>query len=399
MRFLFTIHPAFGHFHALAPLAQALTQHGHEVAFATGKSFGPVIRRNGYLHFACGLDFDGSTDIFAALPEWPAIAARHPIPGLNQLYGFIEGLAPRMADDLLGLVETWRPDVIIRDPVEYGGYIAAECHGLPHVTALWATYISAKALCPDAVVQLRRRYGLPDEPGLESLDRYLVLDFLPAAWTIPDLPYPPVAHRFCTPPFDTSGDDARAPDWLSTLRRQPTVYATLGTTFNRSPGTFQAILDALRTEPVNLIMTVGRSMDPLQFGPQPDHIRIERYIPQTLLLPHCDALVFHGGFNSLHAAFWHGLPMVIIPQGAGDNLPTAWRCAAVGAGVLVEGTPPQPEAVRAAVKTVLEQPEYRASAQKFQHAIKRLPSLAEAVQRLEVLAATRAAQYSDGHVG
>jgi UDP:flavonoid glycosyltransferase YjiC (YdhE family) len=87
--------------------------------------------------------------------------------------------------------------------------------------------------------------------------------------------------------------------------------------------------------------------------------------------------------------------MVIIPQGAGDNLPTGWRCAEVGAGVLVEGNPPQPEAIRAAVKKVLEQPEYRATAQKFQREIKALPGLAEAVRRLEVLAETRAPQVSD----
>ena len=37
MRFLLTVQPMFGHFHAMAPLAQALKEHGHEVAFATGK--------------------------------------------------------------------------------------------------------------------------------------------------------------------------------------------------------------------------------------------------------------------------------------------------------------------------------------------------------------------------
>jgi UDP:flavonoid glycosyltransferase YjiC (YdhE family) len=157
-------------------------------------------------------------------------------------------------------------------------------------------------------------------------------------------------------------------------------------------------LTALCAEPVNLIMTVGRSMDPLQFGPQPDHIRIEQYIPQSLLLPHCDALIFHGGYNSLQSAFWHGLPMVIIPQGAGDNLPTGWRCAAVGAGVLVEGNPPQPEAIRTAVKTILEQPDYRTRSQKFQQEIKELPSLAEAVRRLEILAEDRLPQLRDPHL-
>ncbi len=375
-------------------MAGALREQGHEVAFATGRAFGPVITRNGFQHFACGVDFDGSRDILEALPEWPAIQARHQELGIQQLYGFVEGLGPRMAADLIPLVDAWRPDVIVREQLEFGGYVAAERFGLPHTTTIWARYISGKHLCPDAVLELRRRFGLPEDPALDTLDRYLVLDFLPPAWTIPNLPYPPVAHRFCARPFDTSFGAARLPDWLAALPRQPTVCATLGTTFNRSPGTFRAILSALRTEPVNLILTVGRSMDPAQFGPQPEHIRIEQYIPQSLLLPHCDALIFHGGYNSLHAALWHGLPMVIIPGGAGDNLSTAWRCAAVGAGVLVEGNPPEPEAVRAAVRAVLEQPGYRTIAQGLRQAMMELPPLDEAVRRLEALGRDRAPQPS-----
>jgi len=398
MKVLFTMHPMFGHFHSMVPLAQSLKEHGHEVAFATGKSFGPVIRRIGFLHFPCGLDFDGSKDIFEALPEWEIIKAGYSDGGLQQLYGFIHALAPRMADDVIGLVEAWQPDVIVRDPVEFGGYIAAEIYGLPHATIIWATYISAKALCPEAVVELRQRYGLPDDPDLDTLDRYLVLDFLPSSWTFPNLPYPPVAHRFCAPPFDLSSGDARLPDWLDALPNRPIIYATLGTTFNQSPDTFRAILAALSTEAVNLIMTVGRSMAPAQFGPQPDHVKIEQYIPQTFLLPHCDALIFHGGYNSLLSALWHGLPMVIIPQGAGDNWPTGWRCAAVGAGVMVEANPLRPEAIRAAVKTVLEQPAYRARARELQREIKGLPGLVDAVRRLEILAETREPQFNDSPV-
>jgi UDP:flavonoid glycosyltransferase YjiC (YdhE family) len=90
--------------------------------------------------------------------------------------------------------------------------------------------------------------------------------------------------------------------------------------------------------------------------------------------------------------------MSIIPQGAGDNLHTGWRCATVGAGVLVEDNPPQPEAIRTAVTTILEQPNYRASAQRFQREIKELPSLTEAVRRLEILAEDRSPQFCDHHL-
>ncbi len=398
MKFLFTVHPTTGHFHAMVPLAQALKDHGHEVAWATGKGFGPLIRRAGFTHFACGLDFDGSQDIFVALPQWETFRTASPDPALQQLNGFVEGLSPLMADDLIPLVRAWKPDVIIRDPLEFGGYIAAEVAGLPHATVIWATYISGKALCPAAVERLRQRYSLPADHQLNSLDGYLVLDFLPASWTFPNLPYPAVAHHFCAPPFDRSGSET-LPDWLATLPNRPTVYATLGTTFNRAPDTFRAILEALSAEPLNLIMTVGRFMDPAQFGSQPDHIHIETYIPQSLLLPRCDAFIFHGGYNSLLSALWHGLPMVVLPQGAGDQPPTAWRCAQVGVGITLEANPPEPAAIRAAVKSVLEQPGYRIRAKQFQSEIRALPSLDEAVQRLETLARSREPQWADRPIG
>jgi UDP:flavonoid glycosyltransferase YjiC (YdhE family) len=382
----------FGHFHALVPLAQALQDHGHEVAVATGKSFGPVVQRVGFQHFPCGFDFDGSREILSALPEWETIRQKT-LPGpMQQLYGFIQGLGPRMVDDLIDLVNTWRPEVIIRDPLEFGGYIAAEYYGLPHATLMWALYIAAKQGGSQPLLELRQRYGLPADPELNTLDRYLVLDFLPASWTFPTWPPPPVTHRFCVPPFDLSGDE-RLPDWLNTLPKQPTVYATLGTTFNQSPDTFQAILSALSTEAMNVIVTVGRSMKLGQFQPYPSNVKIEQYIPQTLILPHCEAIIFHGGYNSLLAALWHGLPMVVMPLEGGDQFPTAQRCAELGIGILVEGQPPEPEAIRSAVKAVLTQPTYRSWVQQLQREIKALPSLAEAVERLEILARTREPQY------
>jgi MGT family glycosyltransferase len=203
-----------------------------------------------------------------------------------------------------------------------------------------------------------------------------------------------VTHRFCAPPFDRSSD-AGLPEWLNALPPQPTVYATLGTTFNQAPATFQAVADAFSGEKLNLIMTTGRANDPSRFQPDAPNIKIAPYIPQTLLLPHCAAIIFHGGYNSLLSALWHGLPMILIPQQAGDNFPTADRCAEVGVGVLVEGIPPTPEAIRSAVKAVFEQPEYRLRAQQFQQEIKALPPLAEAVKRLEILARTREPQLND----
>ncbi len=110
----------------MVPLAQALKDHGHEVAFATGRGFGPAVHRSGFVPFPAGIDFDGAQDIFKTLPGWEAIRAKSPGDlGIQQLRGFVQQLAPRMADDLIEIVETWRPDAIVRDHLEFGGYIAA----------------------------------------------------------------------------------------------------------------------------------------------------------------------------------------------------------------------------------------------------------------------------------
>jgi len=344
------------------------------------------------------VDFDGSKDIFETLPGWETIKARFPSSeGIQQLHGFIQGLAPKMIEDLIALVDAWKPDLIIRDPSEYGGYVVAERAGLPHATITWAIYINPRVGINAALLELRQRYGLFGDPGLETADQYLVLSFLPPAWTYPNSQVQHVTHRFCSPPFDLSGDEG-LPSWFRALPDRPTVHVTLGTTFNRSPGTFQAILDALSTEAMNVIVTVGRSMDPAQFQPRPDHIKIAQYIPQTLLLPHCDAIIFHGGYNTLLAALWHGLPLVITPLGGGDQFINGQQCAELGVGVLVEGSPPEPEAIRRAVRSVLEQPGYRGRAQQLGREIKALPGLAEAVKRLEALAKTREPQLVDHHV-
>ena len=85
------------------------------------------------------------------------------------------------------------------------------------------------------------------------------------------------------------------PTWIDELPPGPTVHASLGTIFHRTPGVFEAILDGLRDEPINLLLAVGRDQDPTRFGPQPPHVRIERYLPHALLLPRCDLVITHGG--------------------------------------------------------------------------------------------------------
>jgi UDP:flavonoid glycosyltransferase YjiC (YdhE family) len=386
MRFLFTCIPAFGHLHAMVPYAQALKDQGHDVAFATGAAFAQAVRSAGFHHFSCGIENASSVEVLTHLPEWPSIQDRFrdAPPGTAQLHAFIEVLAPQMLSGLSAVVEKWNPHLVVRDPLEFGGYIAAERVEIPHVVVDWAIHIPTQVIAKDALCLLRRRYGLPEDANLETLDRHLVLSAMPPSWKYDGVPYAERLFRCQLPPYDNDGQfDDPLPDLIHSGR--PVVYATLGTTFNQSPDTFQSIIEALGAEDVSAIVTLGHSFDPSELGAIPKNVHVANYIPQTSLLPHCDAVIFHAGFNSLHSALWHGLPMILIPMGAGDQVPNAMQAVAMKVGLIAQ-QPLAVESLRQNIRSVLTDSQLRCNARKLQAEIKALPPVSEAVHRLMVLA-------------
>ena len=70
MRALFTFQPGMGMFRPLVPLARALDDAGHEVAFASAASFRPQVEACGFEMFPAGLDWINA-DLTAAFPDAP----------------------------------------------------------------------------------------------------------------------------------------------------------------------------------------------------------------------------------------------------------------------------------------------------------------------------------------
>jgi len=396
MRVLFTTHPAAGHFHPQVPLAEALVAAGHEVAFACSPAYRDTIAATGFRCFPCGLAWL-EAEAARTFPQLLDIPPGRERSGWFAANIFAGATARALAADVLTLAAAWPPDVIVRDPIEFGGYAAAERLGLPHATGGIGWLLPAarrRHILGASLAALRRAHDLPDDPALATLDRYLGLVFQPPWFLGPDDEVPPTTHFLRPAIFDRSGDEV-LPDWVAALPARPTVYATLGTISNRTPGLFAAILAALRDEPVNLILTVGRDQDPADFGPQPAHVHIARYVPQTLLLPRCDLVVTHGGFNTTMAALDRGLPVVAIPLGA-DQFQNAARCAALGIGRVVGPDERTPEAIRAAVRAVLADVTYRRNAAQLRDELAVLPGPDHGVALLERLARERQPVMASG---
>jgi len=386
MRILFTTLQASGHFHPLVPIARAAVAAGHEVAFACAASFVPTVERVGFLAFPAGYDNRGRTieELFPGFFKMTATVRYWPMPNI-----FVGVYGVTMTPDLLPLAHEWQPDLIVRGSSEYGGCVAAEVLGIPHAsirTASPSSQYGLRHLIAESLARLRELNGLPPDPDTEMPFRYLHLAAEPPRFRLPDGPVGPTVHPLRPVNFE-SGDE-ELPPWVASPPARPTIYATLGTVFSRSPAghaIFPAVLAALRDEPVNLIVTVGRDNDPAQFGPQPPNVHIERFIPQSALLPHCDLVVHHGGFSTVTGALNAGLPMVVIPISA-DQPYNAACCAALGVGVVIEPDNGTPEAIRAAVREVMDNPSYRQKAEQMRDEMAALPGPEHAVTLLERLA-------------
>lgn len=257
MRVLFTTQPVPSHLHPLVPLARALEDVGHEVAFATAPAFHPSVEASGFRAFPAGMD---------CLPG----QERAPVgrvradgdPAYSVLTDFFGDLtARRMTPDLIALCRSWRPDLVVRDPVEFGGCVAAECCGILHLTGRENRFLPPErwvAYLGEPMAQLRRAHGLPPDPELAMLFRYLALAWVPPRFvTAAAIPagiafgssIAPTMHFLRPVPFDRSGDET-LPAWVGTLPGRPTVYATLGTVFNEAPAIFAAIYPADAARPI-----------------------------------------------------------------------------------------------------------------------------------------------------
>jgi len=188
-------------------------------------------------------------------------------------------------------------------------------------------------------------------------------------------------------PFDTSGDEA-APVWMDTLPARSNVYAGLGTTsgWGKAPHVFSAILEALRDEPVNLIMTVGPHTDPTALGPAPANAHIEQYIPLSLFFPRCDVILSHGGAGTTLAALNAGVPLLMLPRGAPSQQTNADVCVRAGVARLLLDEDITAEAIRQEVRTLLNEPGYRERAQHIRNEIGGMPGPEDRVTLLERLA-------------
>jgi UDP:flavonoid glycosyltransferase YjiC (YdhE family) len=395
MKVLFTVQPAIGHLHPLVPVARALEEAGHEVVFCSSASFRGEVETFGFDCVAAGLDWvtsDRST--WTHFPPMPP----PPDPSFPEFVVtlFADITTRAMVPDVLAIAREWQPDVIVREVMEWSGCLVGELLGIPHASVGGNAYSGVdspeigyfpgnRLFAAEPYARHRAELGLPPDPEMRDPFKHLHLCFMPQRWDRPGLPAPANTHYVRHVSVERPGDIL--PDWAHSLGNRPTVYAALGTIAHAMPGIFELIIDALRDEYIDLILAVGQ--DPGAFGPQPANVHIERHLPQTQLLPHCDVFISHGGFNSVKESLSCGVPLVVLPI-MSDEPYSAERCAALGVGRAVGPAERRAKSMRDAVRAVLSDSRYRERANTVRADIEALPGAEHIVELLTSVTTTHA---------
>jgi UDP:flavonoid glycosyltransferase YjiC (YdhE family) len=384
VRVLFVTRPLVGHYYPMRPLMGALADAGDEVALATGEPLASAAAHDGIVVHRVGLANDDP-----AVVHNRSILQRLPPAELRRFAfsdWFVLTEMPPRVRDLEAVIDRCDPDLIIHETAEFAAPLVASVHGIPYATHAYGPLLRRDAALSagTAAAPFWREWHLEPHP-YAGLYRHLYLDICPPSLQTADIADIDAVQQVGPPSDQVQGPP---PPWLGDLTRQPIVYVTLGTVFNRDHRVFSTVLEGLQQHAVNVVVTVGPNNDPASLGVQPPNVRVHRFIEQDQLLPLCSMAVVHGGAGTTFGALSWGVPLVVVPQSA-DQFFNAEQVAAAGAGIALMPDDQNADSVHEAARALLHDDTFRNAARRVQHEFAAMPLPAEVRDTLQDLAERR----------
>ena len=420
-RILIATTPAMGHISPLVPLAKALIGRGHDVRWYTATKYRARVEASGaqFVGYSRARDFDDAN----IDEEFPGRAR---LRGLAQLkydmkHVFIDA-APGQAADIREIVQSFPADVLMYDAAMVGGLLVHEQNGpaslaigvLPMLMSSVDTAPFGLGLQPSTNPFRRIRNRL-----LNWFVQYVAfrdvqahwqamrarLQMGPTGWWLnhvtrstfylqPSVPGFEYARRDLAnnvefigmiPPEHSVGV-ATPPFWAELDGSRPVVHVSQGTIANATPDLIAPTLEGLAGEDVLVVVSTGnRPVEQLKLGEVPRNARIAPFLSYPDLLPKTSVMVTNGGYGGVQMALSYGVPLVVA--GASEDKPeVAARVAWSGAGLNLKTGRPTPQAVRAAVRAVLDNPRYRTRARDLASQYRSYDPIVRVIQIVESIA-------------
>ncbi|GGX79900.1 nucleotide disphospho-sugar-binding domain-containing protein [Streptomyces minutiscleroticus] len=381
MRVLLTTAAWPSHYLFMVPLAWAFRAAGHEVRIAAQPHVVDTVLKSGLTVVPVGPDLD-----FARLHR-KFVADTDPAQYRTRdaIITIFHRVAEMMTPDLVRFAETWRPHLVVRDPVAFAGSVAAEVVGAPLVRHAWGPDLYGTAPGAWLAHHILERLGPTYE--LYGATPPTVLDHLAVDPTPPSLHIdaPGVSVPMAYVPYNGPGV---VPSWAVQPPTRPRVCVTWGTftsTATDEPEMFLVprildALDALDVEPVLAVTAAERDL----LGDVGDRATVVQDLPIHTILSGCAAVIHHGGATTVLSAARFGVPQLTIPHLFEQRL-NSDLLETAGASIQLKGDDRRdPVAIRAAVTDLIRDGSpYAAASRRLREEILAMPPLHEVVGRLE----------------
>lgn len=381
---LFATQPGSGHFNPLLSIARRLEARGHRVAFTCSgpPAFHEQVRKSGVTLHPLRQPLSLTVPAALMLPHSQGL-----LETAIAVLVFTGDLVPH-ARAIYSLCSELGPDAIVSDFACPAAAMAAERAGLPWVSVYHAGLAYRGPGVPPlgSGLPIGGRWGWRGRlcGWLEQVGNALVNRRISRArarlglaavqrdyfWTSPwltlvlsaeavEAPRHAVTPETCFigPCFaERSGEPF---ELVRRLPERPLVYVSLGTVFNRKPGVFHRILTGLQHD-CELVVSAGGAYQVLARGSYESSVHLYARVPQVDLLPRVDAVVSHGGNNTVNETLAAGKPLLVLPVG-GEQQDNASRVEFLGAG-LQAGLATPAETIRKLVGRLVREPGFRESA-------------------------------------
>jgi len=381
----------YGHVKPTLGLVAELVRRGHQVTYFIGEQHADLVAETGATVVAHKSGVD----------QYPMpLSARDSVLALaDESFAPLPAAMALLADsppDLIGY------DVLVSDTAR----ICARRFGVPLVR-LYAGFAGSDTVPLDRVTESERPAEAADLAQAdflalgrridELIDRAGAADLVVEHETpVPgdgalSVAFVPRAFQFRAEEFDDSvvfagpgfRDSEFTGTWTPAEDGRPVVLISLGTTTNKRPEVLRRLLEAVRDQPWQVVMTIGRDGDPTALEPIPSNVEVHGWLDQHSVLRHASLFINQGGVGSVMQGLHWGVPLLVV-TGEDDTEIAGHQVVGLGVGRQILDRDLTAELVRDEALAVLADFSIAANARVMSEHV-RLPGTIEAADRMEAL--------------
>ncbi|TCO59917.1 macrolide family glycosyltransferase [Actinocrispum wychmicini] len=391
-------YPAHSHVNPTLSIVSELIGRGHRVTYVVAEQFAQGVKETG----ATVLSYDS-----LAPESWGTVAipanvtgddvAKAALAHLSEALRALETAEPVLASD--------RPDVLVYDAFGYaGGRILARKWGVPSVLSC-TTFVANETFSPYAKQSRRAPVIDPQHPALieygekltAALDAHglgnVSIEEFSVGAEQKNLVYLPKTFQIGADTFDDRfvfvgpclGGREFQGRWQPPAGADPVLLVTMGSfAYENQLGFFQQCVEAFADLPRHLVLAVGGLVDPAHLQPLPANVEVHAWLPQLPVLAHANGFISHAGMGSTMESLAFGIPPVVIPRTAEQDL-VADQIVGLGVGRRLESVDVTAESLRAVIVDVSSDTTTWTRAADLANDIRRAGGAARAADEIETL--------------